>query len=79
MYIMRVPPLQSSKWQPPEGEDLVTADSLFLEPGARSINKQEAAGMEGEQQVEALPTPTAEYGVHDVSGSGVPVEASGVQ
>lgn len=27
MYIMNVPPLKSSKWQPPEGEDFVNGDS----------------------------------------------------
>jgi len=32
MYILRVPPRKSSKWRPEEGEDLVTADRLNLEP-----------------------------------------------
>jgi len=39
MYILRVPPRKSSKWRPEEGEDLVTADRLNLEPGARNIRK----------------------------------------
>lgn len=53
MYITHVPPRKSSKWTPPEGEDLITADKLFLEPGARGIRKQdEGAGREEAQQTE---------------------------
>ncbi|KAF2161531.1 hypothetical protein M409DRAFT_69649 [Zasmidium cellare ATCC 36951] len=78
MYITHVPPWKSSKWEPPEGEDLVTADALFLSPGARQIRKADAAGMEGEQRVEDVPPPTDRHGVHDVSGTEIP-ESSGVR
>ncbi|EPE29153.1 MFS general substrate transporter [Glarea lozoyensis ATCC 20868] len=30
MYLLHVPPLQSSKWEAPVGEDLVTADQVML-------------------------------------------------
>jgi SP family sugar:H+ symporter-like MFS transporter len=79
MYIMHVSPLKSSKWQPPEGEQLVTADKLFLEPGARNIRKADAAGMEGEQRVEDVPPATEQHGITDVSGTGYNAEASGAR
>jgi len=69
MYIMHVNPRQSTKWVPPQGDELITADALYLTPGARGIRKADAAGMEGEQRVEDVPPPTDEYGIHDVSGS----------
>lgn len=44
MYILHVNPLKSSKWHPEEGEELVTADKLHLEPGARNIRKEGPLG-----------------------------------
>jgi SP family sugar:H+ symporter-like MFS transporter len=79
MYIMHVPPRQSTKWVPPQGEDLVTADALHLAPGARGIRKADAAGMEGEQRIDNLPPATAQHGIHDVSGTGYEAEAGGVR
>jgi SP family sugar:H+ symporter-like MFS transporter len=79
MYIMHVPPRQSTKWVPPQGEDLITADALHLAPGARGIRKADAAGMEGEQRIDNLPPPTAQHGIHDVSGTGYEAEAGGVR
>lgn len=78
MYLLRVPPYKSAKWVAPEGEDLVTADNMYLDRGARTIRKQDAAGMEGEQRLEHLPAATAQHGIHDVSGEAVP-EASGAR
>lgn len=78
MYLLRVPPPKSSKWIAPEGEDLVQTDNLYLDRGARTIRKQDAAGMEGEQRLEKLPSATEHHGIHDVSNSAVP-EASGVR
>jgi len=49
MYILHVSPRKSSKWQPEEGEDLVTADRLHLEPGARNIRKRDLNGLQAEQ------------------------------
>jgi len=40
MYILHVSPRKSSKWTPPEGEELITADKLALTPGARGIRKE---------------------------------------
>ncbi|KAK5138321.1 hypothetical protein LTR08_003382 [Meristemomyces frigidus] len=79
MYIMRVAPWNSTKWEPPEGEDLITTDALFLEPGARNIRKATAAGMESGQQVEAVPAPNERFGVSDVSGTGYEPEAAGIR
>lgn len=79
MYILHVPPLKSSKWQTPSDEDLVTADMLTLEPGARNIRKADAAGMEGEQRVEDVPPSTSEHGIMDVTGTNYAPEASGVR
>lgn len=79
MYIMHVPPRQSTKWVAPEGEDLVTADNLYLEPGARGIRKANAAGMESGQRLEDVPAPTEHHGIHDVSGTDYAAEASGVR
>ena len=72
MYIMHVSPLKSSSWTPPD--ELVTADQLYLEPGARGIRKADAAGMESARGFEGERLD----GVEDVSGRVVP-EASGVR
>ncbi|KAK5127371.1 hypothetical protein LTR85_006710 [Meristemomyces frigidus] len=79
MYIMHVAPWKSTKWDPPEGEDLITADALYLEPGARNIRKAEAAGMESGQQVEDVPAATEHHGIHDVSGTGYVPESTGIR
>lgn len=79
MYIMHVNPRKSTNWQPPQGEDLITADALHLEPGARNIRKADAAGMEGEQRIDNLPAPTAQHGIHDVTGTDYEAEAGGVR
>lgn len=70
MYILKVKPWKSSKWQPPEGEDLITADALFLTAGARDIRKADAAGMESDQRMESVPAATEQHGITDVSGTG---------
>ena len=79
MYIMRVAPWKSTKWTPPEGEDLITTDALFLEPGARDIRKATAAGAESDQQVEGIPDANERFGLSDVSGTGYKPEAAGVR
>ncbi|CAK3868480.1 High-affinity fructose transporter ght6 [Lecanosticta acicola] len=75
MYITHVKPWQSSKWEPPANEDLVTADALYLDRGARNIRKEDAAGMESGAQVEKVPE---DGRVNDVSGKEIP-ESSGVR
>jgi len=79
MYIMHVPAWKSTKWEPPEGEDLVTADAMYLEPGARGIRKGDAAGMETGQRTESVSNATGQHGIHDVSGTGYEPESSGVR
>nr|POE82227.1 high-affinity fructose transporter ght6 [Quercus suber] len=79
MYITHVSPMKSSKWKAPEGEDLVTADSLYLEPGARGIRKSDAAGMESTEQRNEVPAATEQHGVHDVSGTEYEPQAAGVR
>lgn len=79
MYILHVAPWKSTAWEPPEGEDLITADALYLEPGARNIRKAEAAGMESGQQVEDVPPATEHHGIHDVSGTGYVPESTGIR
>lgn len=44
MYLMHVVPWKSSKWVPPEGEELITADKLALTPGAGGIRKERPFG-----------------------------------
>ncbi|KAM3420410.1 hypothetical protein BST61_g3684 [Cercospora zeina] len=79
MYITHVSPRKSSKWQPPQGEEVATADALYLEPGARGIKKADAAGMEGEERNEDLQLPPApdRAGIHDESGVGVDATGMG--
>lgn len=48
---------------------MVTADALALGPGARTIRKADAAGMESENRVEQIPPATENHGVTDVSGT----------
>lgn len=51
MFLLEIKPWKSSKWEPPRPEDLITADKLRLNTGARGITKkQEANGAEAEQQ-----------------------------
>ena len=69
MYILHVKPWQSTKWTPPEGEELVTTDALTLGPGARTIKKADGAGMESENRIEQVPPATASHGITDISGT----------
>lgn len=47
MYLLHVSPFKSSKWVAPQGEELVTADKLMLNKGARGISKKQASHVEG--------------------------------
>lgn len=40
MFLLEVKPWKSSKWTPPQGEDLITADRLRLSGGSRNILKR---------------------------------------
>ena len=51
MFLLEIKPWNSAKWVPPKPEDLITADKLRLNTGARNITKKsEAGGGESEQQ-----------------------------
>lgn len=55
MFLLQVKPWKSSKWVPPKKEDLVTADQLRLNSGARDILKErEAGGAQSEQAENAV-------------------------
>ena len=46
---------KSSKWVPPEGEDLITADKLMLEKGARGFSKGDGVpAQEGAEYAEGV-------------------------
>ena len=55
MYLLHVKPWQSSKWEPPQGEDLISADRLTLTRGARGITKKNEAGIGDTSQIENRP------------------------
>lgn len=51
MFLLEVKPWKSSEWVPPKGEELITADKLRLDRGARTITKKREAGAgEAEQK-----------------------------
>lgn len=52
MYLMHVSPRKSSKWEPPVGEELITADRLMLKRGAHGISKKDESGGEDSAHVE---------------------------
>jgi SP family sugar:H+ symporter-like MFS transporter len=41
MYVMRVPPWKSSKWQPPSPQDRLTTDQLMDRKVAKKFDKEE--------------------------------------
>lgn len=79
MFLLEIKPWKSSNWSPPKNEELITADKLRLQSGARHISKkQEAGGAEAEQQEnasssgqEGLPDVPIVSGAQHHMGSGV--------
>jgi len=62
MYVLRVNPIKSKGWQPPEGEELPTVDNLYLEKGARGIRKRNEAGVPAEdERRESVQTPAGGF------------------
>lgn len=57
MYILGVNPIKSSKWQPPEGDELPNLDNTYLTPGARGIKKKNEARAPDEQRQESVVMP----------------------
>ncbi|EXJ85317.1 MFS transporter, SP family, sugar:H+ symporter [Capronia epimyces CBS 606.96] len=53
MFLLEIKPWKSSKWVPPKGEELITADKLRLNSGARGITKKQEAGLGGVDQRES--------------------------
>src|SRR5271154_664249 len=54
MFLLEAPPTKSSKWEPPMGEDLITADKLMLNRGASRIDKRQEAGQPGAEHSESV-------------------------
>lgn len=54
MFLLEVKPWKSSKWTPPKNEDLITADKLRLNTGARDITKTREAGLGNTEQRESV-------------------------
>ncbi|KAL2420004.1 High-affinity fructose transporter ght6 [Exophiala dermatitidis] len=54
MFLLEVKPWKSSKWTPPKNEDLITADKLRLNTGARDITKTREAGLGNAEQRESV-------------------------
>lgn len=77
MYVLHVPPRQSTKWVSPPEDELVTTDALHLTPGARDIRKGNGAGRdEADQKLEDAPISNGQGGV---SGSDHAPEISGAR
>lgn len=57
MFLLEVKPWKSSKWVPPKGEDLITADKLRLSRGASRIHKRQEAGAASAEQRESVGHP----------------------
>jgi SP family sugar:H+ symporter-like MFS transporter len=49
MYVMRVPPWKSSKWQPPPPEERLTTDQLVDRKVAKKYNKEEESAASRKQ------------------------------
>jgi MFS transporter, SP family, sugar:H+ symporter len=54
MFLLEVSPLKSSKWEPPRGDELITADKLMLNKGASRIDKRTKAQQPGTQHSESV-------------------------
>ncbi|KIX94461.1 uncharacterized protein Z520_09847 [Fonsecaea multimorphosa CBS 102226] len=54
MFLLEIKPWKSSKWTPPRGEELITADKLRLKSGGRHISKKREAGTGEAEQNEDL-------------------------
>ena len=74
MYIIGVPPIKSSKWDPKDAGENVNTDNLFLTSGGRNIKKRDEGGMGGVFQEENVARPTGaaemEAGAPPVVGTG---------
>lgn len=78
MYLTHVSPRKSAKWDPKEAGGLVTTDNLYLDKGARNIQKRDEAGREGASHDEGMPVaPGEREGVTEMDRSSHPVMSSG--
>lgn len=50
MFLLEISPLKSSRWEPPRGEDLITADKVMLNKGASRIDKRMEAHWPGTER-----------------------------
>lgn len=78
MYLTHVSPRKSAKWDPEEAGGLVTIDNLYLNKGARNIQKRDEAGREGASHDEGLMVaPSDRDGVTEMDRNARPVMSSG--
>ena len=52
MFLLKIKPWKSSKWTPPKGEDLITADKLQLGGDAGNMSKNREIGVGEADQLE---------------------------
>lgn len=72
MFLLEVKPWKSSKWTPTKGEDLITADKLRLNSGARDITKRREGGSGETEQQETVRRQGQDDLPHTASVSGTP-------
>ncbi|KAI9708019.1 MAG: hexose transporter hxt1 [Bogoriella megaspora] len=58
MYVLGIKPWKSTKWVPPQGEDLVQTDKLVLEQGAGNVRKDNLLGAGSVENQEGEKPPT---------------------
>ncbi len=72
MFLLEVKPWKSTKWEPPVGEELITADRLRLNTGARTIHKRQEAGAGHAEQDEGVLVQGGGAGRDNGGPSGLP-------
>ncbi len=78
MYLTHVSPRKSAKWDPKEAGGLVTTDNLYLNKGARNIQKRDEANRERTSHDEGLMVaPGDRDGVTEMDRNAHPVMSSG--
>lgn len=78
MYLTHVSPRKSAKWNPKEAGGLVTTDNLYLNKGARNIQKRDEANRESASHDEGLVVaPGDREGVTETNRTAHPIMSSG--
>lgn len=68
MYVMRVPPWKSSKWQPPSPEDRLTTDQLMDRKVAKKYDNEEEAASSNKKVAEGAPGHSHAENANDAAG-----------